>query len=192
MELQYEEYGFYRIDKDYLQYLHSVDDQVFFKDEDEYDRKPHLGLLVGIEGYKYCIPLTSAKKRHLNWQNISEHNYVIYEIVDKEELRPKDIYRKHSKEPLKYKKLLSVLEIRKMIPVNDTIVKKIIFDDVEDEDYRNLLLKEYRFLGNYKKTILEKAIDLYIKQKETGIVKSCYVTFDKVENAYNDKFKDTN
>ena len=42
MELQYEEYGFYRIDKDYLEYLHSVDDQVFFKDEDEYDRKVNI------------------------------------------------------------------------------------------------------------------------------------------------------
>lgn len=93
---------------------------------------------------------------------------------------------------MKYKKLLSVLEIRKMIPVNDTVIKKIIFDNVEDEDYRNLLLKEYRFLGNYKKQILEKAQDLYSKQKETGIVKSCYVTFDKVEKAYNEKFKDTN
>lgn len=190
MKLQYEEYGFYRIDKGYLEHLHNVDDQVFFKDEDNYDRKPHLGLLVGIEGYTYCVPLTSAKKRHLNWQNISEHNYVVFEIVDKEELHYGDIYRKHSNEPLKYKKLLSVLEIRKMIPVNKNIVKKIIFDDVEDEDYRNLLLKEYRFLGHYKKQILEKAQELYTKQKETGIVKSCYVTFDKVEKAYNDKFKE--
>lgn len=192
MALQYEGYGFYRIDKDYLEYLHNVDDQVFFKDEDDYDRKPHLGLLVGIDGYTYCIPLTSAKKRHLNWQNISEHNYVIYEMVNKEELHPKDVFRKYSKEPLKYKKLLSVLEIRKMIPVNDSIVKKIIFNDVEDEDYKNLLLKEYRFLGKYKKQILEKAQELYKKQKETGIVKSCYVTFSKVEKAYNDKFKDIN
>lgn len=190
MNLQYEEYGFYRIEKDYLEYLHNIDNQVFFKDEEDYDRKPHLGLLVGIEGYIYCIPLTSSKQRHLNWQNITEHNYVIYEIVNQDELRPRDVYRRFSKEPLKYKKLLSVLEIRKMIPVNNTVVSKIIFDDVEDEDYRNLLLKEYRFLGNYKKQILEKAQDLYSKQKETGIIKSCYVTFDKVEQAYNNKFKD--
>ena len=190
MELQYEEYGFYRIDKDYLEYLHNIDSQVFFKNEDEYDRKPHLGLLVGIDNYTYCIPLTSAKKRHLNWQNISEHNYVIFEIVNREELRSNDVFRKYSQEPLKYKKLLSVLEIRKMIPVNNSVIKKIIFNDVEDEDYRNLLLKEYRFLGNYKKQILEKAQELYIKQKESGIVKSCYVTFDNLERAYNDKFKE--
>ena len=74
-----------------------------------------MGLLVGINGFTYCIPLTSAK-------------------------------------------------------------------------YRNLLLKEYRFLGSYKNHILAKAQQLYERQKETNIVKSCYVTFDKVEKAYNDKF----
>lgn len=189
MELQYEEYGFYRINKEYLQYLHNIDNQVFFKDESDYDRKPHLGLLVGIDNYTYCIPLTSAKKRHLSWQNVSEHNYVIYEIIDKEELHSNDIYKQYSKEPLKFKKILSVLEIRKMIPVNKSIVTKIIFDDIEDENYRNLLLKEYRFLGSYKKAILDKALDLYSKQKETGVVKSCYVTFDKIEEAYNNYLK---
>ena len=192
MDIKYEEYGFYRIDKDYLKYLNKIDNQVFYKNEPEYEKKPHLGFLVGINGYMYCIPLTSAKKRHLGWQNISEHNYVIYEIVNKEELHKDDIYKRVSKDPLKFKKLLSVLVIRKMIPINNSVAKKIIFDDVSDEDYRNLLLKEYRFLGNYKKQILEKAQDLYQKQKETGIVKSCYVTFDKVEKAYMEKFKDTN
>lgn len=190
MNLQYEDYGFYKIDLDYLKYLNSVDDQVFFKEEENYDRKPHLGLLVGINGFTYCIPLTSAKYRHLGWQNITEHNYVIYEIVDREELHKGDIYKKYDKDGNKYKKLLSVLEIRKMIPVNQNVIEKIIFDDIDDMDYRNLLLKEYRFLGSYKKHILVKAQELYEKQKETNIVKSCYVTFNKVEKAYNDKFNE--
>ena len=105
MDIKYEEYGFYRIDKDYLRYLNSVDDQVFYKDEPEYDKKPHLGFLVGINNHMYCIPLTSAKKRHLGWQNVSEHNYLIYEIVNKEELHKDDVYKRISKEPLKFKKL---------------------------------------------------------------------------------------
>ncbi len=49
-------------------------------------------------------------------------------------------------------------------------------------------MKEYRFLSSHKKQILEKAQELYDKQKETGIVKNCYVTFSKVEKAYFDKF----
>lgn len=189
MELQYEEYGFYKINKEYLKHLHSIDNQVFYKDDDKYDNKPHLGLLIGIGNYKYCIPLTSAKKRHLNWQNITEHNYLIYEIINTEEIHPNDVYKKVKNNPLKCKKLLAVLEIRKMIPVNDSVIQKIIFNNIEDENYKNLLLKEYRFLKTYKNQILDKANCLYTKQKETGAVKSCYVTFNNVEKAYSELFK---
>ena len=75
-----------------------------------------------------------------------------------------------------------------MIPVNEQVIEKIIFDDIEDQNYRNLLLKEYRFISSYKKQILLKAQELYDKQKETSIVKSCYVTFNRIEKAYNDRF----
>lgn len=188
MQLQYKDYGFYKIDINYLKYLHAIDDQVFYKEEKNYDRKPHLGMLVGINGFKYCIPLTSAKPRHLGWQNITEHNYIVYEIVNEDELHKDDVYKKYDKESNIYKKLLSVLEIRKMIPVNEQVIEKINFDYIEDQNYRNLLLKEYRFLSSYKKQILLKVQELYDKQKETSIVKSCYVTFNKIEKAYNDKF----
>lgn len=188
MQLQYKDYGFYKIDINYLKYLHAIDDQVFYKEEKNYDRKPHLGMLVGINGFKYCIPLTSAKPRHLGWQNITEHNYIVYEIVKEDELHKGDIYKKYDKESKTYKKLLSVLEIRKMIPVNEQVIEKIIFDDIEDQNYRNLLLKEYRSLSSYKRQILLKAQELYDKQKETSIVKSCYVTFNRIEKAYNDRF----
>lgn len=188
MQLQYKDYGFYKIDINYLKYLHAIDDQVFYKEEKNYDRKPYLGMLVGINGFKYCIPLTSAKPRHLGWQNITEHNYIVYEIVKEDELHKGDIYKKYNKESTTYKKLLSVLEIRKMIPVNEQVIEKIIFDDIEDQNYRNLLLKEYRFISSYKKQIILKAQELYDKQKETGIVKSCYVTFNRIEKAYNNRF----
>lgn len=188
MQLQYKDYGFYKVDINYLKYLHAIDDQVFYKKEKNYDRKPHLGMLVGINSFKYCIPLTSAKPRHLGWQNITEHNYLVYEIVKEDELHKDDVYKRYDKESNTYKKLLSVLEIRKMIPVNEQVIEKINFDDIEDQNYRNLLLKEYRFLSSYKKQILLKAQELYDKQKETSIVKNCYVTFNRLEKAYNDKF----
>ncbi len=112
MKLQYKDYGFYKIKN--------------------YDRKPHLGLLVDIDKYTYCIPLTSAKPRHLGWQNITEHNYIIYEIVGANELHNGDIYKKYTQKENTFKKLLSVLEIRKMIPVNNQVAEKIIFDDIAD------------------------------------------------------------
>ena len=65
MEIQFENYGFYKIEKDYLRYLNSKDSQVFFEDTKEYERKPHLGIVVGINGMKYCIPLTSAIQNNI-------------------------------------------------------------------------------------------------------------------------------
>lgn len=43
---------------------------------------------------KYCIPLTSAKKRHLGWKNVSRHNIVIYEVVSKSKIHKNDIYKR--------------------------------------------------------------------------------------------------
>ena len=188
MELLYKEYGFYKIDKEYLKYLNSKDGQVFYKEEEGYDKKPHLGLIVGIDDCLYCIPLTSAKRRHLGWQNVSEHNYIIYEIIEVSERHRSDVCKKIDKEGKQYKKILSVLEIRKMIPVNYSVITKIEFDEIEDEDYKNLLQKEYRFLKPYKPDIIRKANELYEKQKETGVIKPCYVTFNILEQAYKDKF----
>lgn len=101
METQFEKYGFYKIQKDYLKYLNSRDSQVFFENTKEYVRKPYLGLVVGINGMKYCIPLTSAKPRHLGWANVSKHNIVIYEIVEQAEM----MYTKESVPLINIKKL---------------------------------------------------------------------------------------
>ena len=79
------------IEREYLRFLNSKDSQVFFEDTEEYERKPHLGIVVGINGMKYCIPLTSAKPGHLGWANVSKHNIVIYEKVDKSEIHRKDV-----------------------------------------------------------------------------------------------------
>ena len=112
MEVQFENYGFYNIEREYLRFLNSKDSQVFFEDTEEYERKPHLGIVVGINGMKYCIPLTSAKPGHLGWANVSKHNIVIYEKVDKSEIHRKDVWKKIGTTDT-YKKIMAVLEIPK-------------------------------------------------------------------------------
>ena len=176
-------YRFYKVDLDYVKYLHSKDGQVFYKNDPEYEKKPHLGLLTNIDGYLYCIPLTSRKKTHLNWANVSQHNYVIYEIVEGSELKDGDIYKVHGKTG-KYKKILAVLEIRKMIPVDNSLIKYIDFSKVTDLTYKDLLEKEYNFLKPLFPDIATKAKKLYDYQKETKEVKACYCTFETLENAY--------
>lgn len=183
MELQIEKFGFYKIDKEYLKFLHSKDEQVFYEDTKEYERKPHLGIIVGINEMKYCIPLTSAKARHLNWANVSEHNIIIYEMVKQADIHKKDICKRINNTNT-YKKIISVLEIRKMIPINDNLYTYIDFSAEKDLSYKDLLEKEYRFLKPLKDTILKKAKDLYMKQKETEVIKLCYCNFNILEKAY--------
>ncbi|MDY2698121.1 MAG: type III toxin-antitoxin system ToxN/AbiQ family toxin [Lachnospiraceae bacterium] len=185
MEVQFENYGFYKIEREYLRFLNSKDSQFFFEDTEEYEKKPHLGIVVGINGMKYCIPLTSAKPRHLGWANVSKHNIVIYEMVDKSEIHRKDVCKKIGTTNT-YKKIMAVLEIRKMVPVNDSLCTYIDFSCESDGDYKSLLEKEYRFLKPLKDTILKKAAELYSKQKETGIIESCYCSFGVLEAAYNE------
>jgi protein AbiQ len=187
MEVNYEDFGFYKVDINYIKYLHSVDSQVFYKNVSNYQRKPHLGLITKLGGHTYCIPLTSAKKRHINWSNITEHNYIIYENVKFEEIHSNDVYKKIGQTDT-YKKLLSILEIRKMIPVDDELCEFIDFSLETDPSYKDLLEKEYFFLKTYRDEILKKAEVLYEKQKATGEVKSCYCNFKLLEEAYN-KYK---
>lgn len=190
MEVQFKDYGFYKIKREYLKFLHSKDGQVFFEDTDVYERKPHLGIIVGINGINYCIPLTSAKPRHLGWGNVSKHNILIYEVVEKSEIHKKDVCKKLGTTD-KYKKILAVLEIRKMVPVDDSLCTYIDFNSEQDKEYKALLEKEYQFLKPMRKTILEKAVELYSKQKRTGKVESCYCTFSILESAYKEYIKNT-
>lgn len=184
MEAQFERSGFYKVEKDYLRFLHSKDAQVFYMNTERYERKPHFGIIVGINDMNYCIPLTSAKPRHLEWANISRQNVLIYEITDRSSLRRTDIYKQVGTNS--YKKIMAVLEIRKMIPVNDDLCTYIDFSQEQDPDYRALLEKEYRFLSPLKDMIVQRAFELYWEQKQTGIIRPCYCNFNTLEAAYHE------
>ena len=53
--------------------------------------------------------------------------------------------------------VLSVLDIKKMIPVPDGVYKRIVFDELSDERYQDLFEKEYAFCLTIKDKILTKA-----------------------------------
>lgn len=76
---------------EYLEKLRQVDSEVFFSLENNYEHKPHVGILVNNEGYNYVIPLTSAKTKHKKWKNVTDSNYIIYENVRKDVCKEKDI-----------------------------------------------------------------------------------------------------
>ena len=181
MNVVFKGFGFYNVDLAYLQYLNKIDSEVRFDQDKAYDHKPFLGIIVFIEGRDYLIPLTSGKLKHKTWKNVGEAHYLVYEIVSKKDLRPKDIYKPYS--PTEVMKVLAALDIKKMIPVKEGVYSAINFDLLEDKKYADLLEKEYRFCQKIQDGILAKAKQIYFEQKLTGKVHNMYCNFAKLEAA---------
>ena len=76
-------------------------------------------------------------------ENSCDEHFLIYEVIDKSVNISGDVYKEYSKD--KKMHVLSVLDIKKMIPVPDDAYKRIIFDELGDERYQDLFEKEYAF-----------------------------------------------
>ena len=70
MKAEFDKLGIYNVDHAYLKYLHDTDNEVFYSENMAYDRKPFLGIVIGIGDYKYFIPLTSGKKSISNGKTL--------------------------------------------------------------------------------------------------------------------------
>lgn len=182
MDGTFEKLGFYRMDIQYIQHLYQFDQQVYFDTYASYARKPYLGILVGICDQQYCIPLTSAKPKHLSWSNVSDHNYIIFEFVKRSEIKPNDI-SKPIGDGETHKKILAVLEIGKMIPVDPSVYSYVDFSAESDTAYKDLLEKEYFFLKSRLDGIIKKATHLYTQQQTTRKISPCNCNFKALEMA---------
>lgn len=77
---------------------------------------------------------------------------------------------------------MSVLDIKKMIPVPNDAYERIVFEKLDDERYRDLFEKEYAFCLTIKDKILTRAEKIYKHQKGTKIVRRTYCDFSCCEN----------
>ncbi len=178
------------ISVDYLEELYKTDSEVFFSSKNNYKEKPHMGILVNNDGFDYVIPLTSAKPKHAGWRNITNSSYIIYENVPKDICTSKDIIAetKNSKD---VKRILSVLEIKKMIPVKEGLYKLIDLninkeDNLGQVQRKKLLIKEFRFCLKIKDQVLQKANKIYRLQVTTGKVHPFYCNYKKLEQICKD------
>lgn len=53
---EFEEFGFYTVDADYLQFLNSKDSEVYYNNTYCTAVKPFVGVIVGINDFHYFIP----------------------------------------------------------------------------------------------------------------------------------------
>lgn len=194
------EFRFVFIDQNYLKALHDVDSEIFYSTRTDYSKKPHLGILITCNGKKYVIPLTSAKTKHANWRDITATNYRIFEEIDIRKavtdaadiiVNESDTTKLRSKgipvEEYNYykKRILAVLEIKKMFPVIDGTYTYANLgtpaNSLEEEQRRILMNKEYFFLKKYSSQIEVKAQKIYEKQMKTGVVAKYHCNFKALE-----------
>lgn len=172
---------FYTVDLKYVERLHQIDKEVFYDANSQfYEKKPYIGILTMMGGHHYFIPLTSAKPKHAKWKNVTKDNYLIYEMIPEHQVTKRQIYKKIFNTGM-VKHILSVLEIKKMIPVKEGWYQKIDFSKIENQDYRALLQKEYFFLRPLFSAIQQKAEKIYTEQKETEIIHPFYCNFTRLE-----------
>lgn len=179
--VEFKEFGFYTINADYLQFLNTKDSEVYYNISYRNAVKPFIGVVINLTEYNYFIPLTSAKEKHKKWKNVCDEHFLIYEVINKDVNVEGDIYKAYSLEEKMH--ILSVLDIKKMIPVPEDSFTRIIFSELEDEHYKDLFEKEYAFCLRIKDKILIKARKIHIKQKETMVIRQAYCNFAHCETA---------
>ena len=191
---------FVYIDIDYLEYLHEIEPEIYFdKDAPNYKLKPHLGILLNNDGREYVIPLTSGKDKHKDWADVTANWYRIYEVIDitKDpvkandvivEIKNQDILKKVDKDKQKdyRQRILSVLDLRKMFPVDECVYKKVKFDissgmPRSDNQRTFLMIKEYNFLTQIADEIEKKATKIYDKQIIKNKVLKYHCDYRKLE-----------
>lgn len=154
-------YGFYTVNTDYLEYLYQIDSEVYYNSSYRNSIKPFVGIIVGIENYNYFIPISSAKEKHKKWRNVSDEHFLIYELIDSNITISGDVYKYYSDDEKMH--ILSILDIKKMIPVPTGFYERIEFDELDDKRYKDLFEKEYAFCLKAKTKILRKVEKLYQK-----------------------------
>lgn len=177
---EFEDFGFYTVDADYLEFLNSKDSEVYYNASYRNVVKPFIGIIIDMAEYKYFIPLTSAKEKHAKWKNNCDGHFLVYEIIDKSVTIIGDVYKAYSDD--KKMHVMSVLDIKKMIPVPENSYHRITFSELEDERYKDLFEKEYAFCLTIKNKILAKAEKIYKHQKDSKIVRYAYCNFTCCEN----------
>lgn len=173
---------FYTIDIDYIKYLYSFDTKVYFsKERHDYENKPYVSTIIYNDSTPYFVPLTSAKPKHLKLKNTEIDYLVIYENIEQSEIHKKDIIKRMDNGEIK--KLLSVADLRKAIPVAEGCYHKI---DIRTHKDRDLLAKEYEFCKKKKDTIFNKTKSIINQQKKTKHIKFAYCNYDLLEEKMNE------
>ena len=154
-----EQLSLYKIDPNYLRYMHSIDYRISVK----YNNRPFVGIVTMINGVNYVIPLTSQTT----------------------EERKKEGKKKRSPEITTFVRDSKGVEIanllhNNMFPVVDGVYS-LLEIDAEKDTYES---NEIRFIRKHSEAIINKAKKVYTNRTEKNdwfMVKIC-CDFKNLEN----------
>lgn len=165
----------YSVNMKYIRDLHKIDDNVpSVSPQIGKQIRPFLGIIVLINGSKFCIPLTSnSKKKNKNFESMRE-NITFRKICDRDG------------------KVLAALNLNNMIPVRDEYLTEIELrvhsnDTTKLRRWKKLCIKELDWCQAHQDEIERLANELYkmyVSDKPFGKRKIC-LNFPALEKVCN-------
>lgn len=170
-----ERFKLYNVNMKYIRNLHNIDDNVpSVSPQISKQRRPFLGIVVLVNGSKYCIPLTSNSGGKKGKLDAMRENITFRKICDKNG------------------KVLAGLNLNNMIPVRDEYVsvinlKLLPTDSEQDKQWKILCRKELSWCQEHQNEIERLANELYrmyVSQDPFGKRKIC-LNFPALERECN-------
>ena len=165
--MQQEKLQLYSMDMKYVRNLHDADDRVqSVSPQIHKSNRPFVGIVVVCESHMYCIPLDHPKEKHYKIKNDVDFTRIF--VGDR---------------------LIGVLNFNNMIPVDETVVKKLDVkvsnrDNESQKAYKKLCVKELDWIQKNQEAIVKKANKLYrmiTSDKANDLLKRRCVDFKKLE-----------
>ena len=139
----------YTVNKKYIRNLHNIDNNIpSVSPQIRKQNRPFLGIIILINGSKFCIPFTSnSGKKNKNFESMRE-NITFRKIRDKDGT------------------ILAALNLNNMIPVRDEYISEIDLkihptDTLELRHWKKLCIKELTWCQSHQAEIERLANELY-------------------------------
>lgn len=152
------ELNFYGIDLKYIRNLSKTDDNVMsVSPQIGKENRPFVGVVVLQNGKNYCIPLTSPKNKFRTMK--SQIDFI-------------KVYDLKQKDNSNNQKLIGVLNINNMIPVDNSVIFKMNLsvyntDNAQTRHYKELMQNQLKWCRKNYDVILNRANKVYRLVTET-------------------------
>lgn len=169
MELREDNLYFFRATDRYIKFLQGIDRKIM-NNRNENRKRIYLGVLFTIGRHQYYAPITSYKEeKHGRIKDSDQTCFIIYG-KDREE----DDLKK-----------LALINLNNMFPVFPSEISVMEFDK-EEEKYKDLLEKEYRYVVSHRDKIVKKALKLHELRTKKNIarINNLCCDFTKLETEY--------